>query len=188
MYKKLSHYAKEKSVTYRTAYNHFKKGLITGAFLDDSNHVLIPLNQKSDEIYVTYSRVSSNEMKDNLVRQEERLLAYVNNNNLKLHKQVKEVASGMNDKRKGLCTLLADKTWNCLLVENKDRLTRFGFNYLELLLNQQGKKIVVVNNITDDKESLMQDLISIIYSFSARMYSLRKKRPKKEIIEFIECN
>ena len=48
------------------------------------------------------------------------------------------------------------------------------------------KKIIVVNNADDSKEDLMKDLISVIYSFSARMYGLRRKKSKQEIIDFIE--
>jgi predicted site-specific integrase-resolvase len=70
-------------------------------------------------------------------------------------------------------------------VENKDRLTRFGFNYIETMLTLMGKKIIVVNKVDDDKTDLIQDLVSIIYSFSARIYGLRKKKNKQEIIEFL---
>ena len=48
------------------------------------------------------------------------------------------------------------------------------------------KEIIVVNKVDDDKTDLIQDLTSIIYSFSARMYGLRKKKNKKEIIDFLE--
>lgn len=64
--------------------------------------------------------------------------------------------------------------------------TNFGFNYIETLLNINNKKIIVVNRTDDDKTDLMQDLISIIYSFSARMYGLRKKKNKEDIIKFLE--
>lgn len=72
------------------------------------------------------------------------------------------------------------------IVENKDRLTRFGFNYIETLLNINNKKIIVVNRTDDDKTDLIQDLVSIIYSFSAIMYGLRKKKNKEDIIKFLE--
>jgi len=71
-------------------------------------------------------------------------------------------------------------------VENKDRLTRFGFNYIKELLALQNKQIVVVNQTDDYKIDLMQDLISIICSFSARVYGLRRKKNKEEIIKILE--
>lgn len=185
-YIKLSDYAKNKSITYRTAWNRFKKGLIKNSFKDESGHVLIPLNTEYDINLVIYSRVSSNEMKDNLNRQEERLKEYAIRNNYNIVKSIKEIGSGMNDNRPKLIDLLKDNSWNVLLVENKDRLTRFGFNYIKTLLETQNKKIIIVNENEHDNHSLMEDLISIIYSFSARMYGLRRKKNKDEIIKFIE--
>lgn len=64
----------------------------------------------------------------------------------------------------------------------KDRLTRFWFNYIKTLCESKGKKIIVTNASENDKEDLMKDLISIIYSFSARMYGLRRKKNKQDII------
>ena len=100
---------------------------------------------------------------------------------------VKEVGSGVNDNRQKLKKLLESDSWGVLVVEHKDRLTRFGFNYIEILLNKEGKKIEVVNTAEDEKSDLMSDLISIIYSFSAKMYGLRRsKRKTEEIIKCIE--
>jgi len=67
-------------------------------------------------------------------------------------------------------------------VEHKDRLTRFGFNYIQILFNQLGKEIEVVNETKNDKEDLMQDFISIITSFCARLYGLRRSKRKTEKI------
>ena len=187
MYYKLSDYAKKFNVTYRTAWNRFKKGKIEGAFIDESNHVLIPINkiEKKNNVII-YSRVSNSDRKDNLDRQSDRLYNYAINNGYTVVGNVKEIGSGLNDNRTKLIKLLKQNDWDILLVENKDRLTRFGFNYIETLLNISNKEIIVVNKTNDDKTDLIQDLVSIIYSFSARMYGLRKKKNKQEIIDFLE--
>lgn len=186
-YIKLSEYASNKSITYTTAWTHFKKGIIKNAIKDESGHVLIPINNDVEYNNVAlYSRVSSNEMKANLIRQDERLREYANKNNYNIIKCVKEIGSGMNDSRPKLIRLLNNNDWSTLIVENKDRLTRFGFNYLKTLLEQNNKRIVVINEHDDDNTNLMEDLISIIYSFSARMYGLRRKKNKKDIITFLE--
>lgn len=186
-YIKLSDYADMKSITYTTAWTHYKKGLIKDAYKDESGHVLVPINSTVDYSQaVLYSRVSSNEMKENLVRQEERLIEYATKYKYQIVKSVKEIGSGMNDNRKKLNLLLKDDTWTTLIVENKDRLTRFGFNYLQTLLEKSGKRIVVINESDNNVEMLMEDLISIIYSFSARMYGLRRQKTKEEIKQFIE--
>lgn len=187
-YYKLSEYARNHSITYQSAWNRYNAGKIAGAFLDETGHVLIPLfvEDKNLNRVAIYSRVSSNEAKKDLERQKQRLESYAINFGYNIVYSVKEVGSGMNDSRSKLSKLLMQDDWDVLIVENKDRLTRFGFNYIELLLNKYGKKIVVVNQTSDDKTDIMNDLISIIYSFSARMYGLRKRKNKQEIIDFIE--
>lgn len=186
-YIKLSEYANKKSITYRTAWNHFKKGLIDGAYLDNSNHVLVPEDNinKSDNCII-YARVSSNDRKKSLLEQQKRLEEFATLKGLNIIKSFKEIASGMNDNRPILNKILERDDWSYLIIENKDRLTRFGFNYIQKLLLKLNKEIIVINQSNNDNEDLMKDLISIIYSFSARMYGLRRKKNKKEIIEFIE--
>ena len=189
-YKKLSTYARENDITYRTAWNRFKKGKLKGAFIDETNHVKIPIfpEDKSNNIVnvALYARVSNNDKKDSLINQLNRLNSYAISNGYNIKYSYKEIASGMNDNRNKLIELLIKNDWDILIVENKDRLTRFGFNYIETLLKKMGKSIIVINKTNEDKEDLMKDLISIIYSFSARMYGLRRKKNKQEIIEFLE--
>ena len=185
-YIKLSDYANNKSITYKTAWNHFKQGLIIGAYIDNSNHILIPINnQIINNNVIIYARVSSNDRKDSLISQQKRLEEFAISKNFNIIGSYKEIASGMNDNRKILNKILGDDSWNYLIIENRDRLTRFGFNYIKQLLNKQNKDIIVINVTNDDKQDLMKDLISIIYSFSARLYGLRRRKEKKEIIEFI---
>ncbi len=59
-----------------------------------------------------------------------------------------------------------------MVVEHKDRLSRVGFNYLKVLLNQTNRDIEVVNLAEERKDDLMEDFVSIITSFCARLYSL----------------
>jgi len=189
-YKKLSKYARDNGINYRTAWNYFNKGLINGAFKNDMGTILVPVIEKKPELTnnkaAVYARVSSNDRKQSLIEQLERLNNYSVNSGYQVVHSVKEIGSGMNDNRQKLSKLLNQDDWNVLVVENKDRLTRFGFNYLKLLLEKQGKTIEVVNQAEDDKQDLMADLISVIYSFSARMYGLRRKKNKEEIINFLE--
>ena len=135
-----------------------------------------------------YARVSNNDAKDNLERQSERLSDFAVKNGFKITREIKEIGSGLNDSRTKLVKLLSSlDDWDILIVENKDRLTRFGFNYIEILLNQMGKEILVINETSDNKTDLVQDLVSIIYSFSARIYGLRRaKNKQQEILEVLE--
>ena len=188
-YKKLSQYAEENAVTYRTALNRFNAGKIQGSFKDDTGHIKIPVTtvdiSKGNKAAV-YARVSSNDRRASLDNQLTKITDYAISNGYQIEYSIKEVASGMNDNRKKLIKLFNNDDWDILIVENKDRLTRFGFNYIETLLNNLGKEIIVINKSNDDKEDVMKDLISIIYSFSARMYGLRRRKKKQEIINFLE--
>jgi predicted site-specific integrase-resolvase len=188
-YIKLSEYAREKSITYKTAWNHFKKNLIPNAFIDQTGHVYIPINTNNiltNKRAVIYARVSSNDRKESLINQQKRLEEFAILKNYRIISSHKEIASGMNDNRTILNNILKNNnSWDVLLVENKDRLTRFGFNYIKQLLENQNKTIIVINQTDDDNNDLMKDLISIIYSFSARMYGLRRRKNKKDIIEFL---
>jgi len=184
---KLSEYAKLKSVTYRTVWNRFKQGKLPNAYMDETNHVYVKLEKPTNNNKtIVYARVSSNERKNSLKEQQARLENYCLLNNLDIIDSFKEIASGMNDSRPILTKILQRDDWDILLVENKDRLTRFGFNYIKTLCESKGKKILVTNTSEDDKEDLMKDLISIIYSFSAKIYGLRRRKNKEEIIKFIE--
>lgn len=184
--KKLSIYAKELGITYRTAWSRYKEGLLS-TYVDETNHIYVLDNlefsksETSKEI-VIYARVSSNKQKDDLERQAERLQNYAVSNGYIVRKVIKEIGSGLNDNRQKLIKLLQEDDWNILLIENKDRLTRFGFNYIETLLKALNKQIVVVNVLDNNKEDLMQDMISILYSFSARMYGKRRAKLKTNII------
>lgn len=178
----LREYAERHNLTYRTLWNKFKEGKRSNAYKDEFGHIRV--KKKLDNIgdrTIAYARVSSNDRKTSLNGQQARLENYADLNNLNLVDSYKEFASGMNDDRKLLNKIFQRTDWDILLVENKDRLTRFGFNYINTLLEQQGKKIIVINNTDDNKEDLMKDLISVIYSFSARMYGLRRKKRRKNI-------
>jgi putative resolvase len=78
--------------------------------------------------------------------------------------------------------LLKDPAITHIVVEHKGRLTRFGFRYLETLLELAGRHIEVVNLAENDREDLLADLVSIIYSFAARLYGQRRAKRKTEAI------
>jgi len=195
MYYKLSDYAKKFGVTYRTAWNRFNVGKIEGAYVDNTGHVCIPIisvEKLMNKKAALYARVSSNGMKDNLDRQMERVMDFAIKNGYEIINSQKEIAFGLNDTRTKLTKILNQvDEWDVLIVENKDRLTRFGFNLIEKLLEMQGKKILVINHTEDnnEKKDLINDLVSIIYSFSARIYGLRRaKNMKNENLKTTETD
>jgi predicted site-specific integrase-resolvase len=180
---KLSDWAKKQGIHYKTAWNMYKKGLLKNASQLPTGTIIINEEKENNEIPVkvaVYARVSSNENKDNLNRQVERLLLYSNAKGYKVDKVVKEIGSGLNDKRPKLENLLLDRNIAIIVVEHKDRLSRFGLNYIEKLLEMQKRKIEIINNSETDKDDLMQDFVSIITSFTALLYGLRRSKRKTE--------
>jgi len=179
---KLSQYAKMKGVVYRTAWNWWRAGIIEC----DQDPITKSIFMKTDIKYnkqkervALYARVSSYEKKKDLEGQLERLRQFSCMKGYTISKEIKEVASGMNDNRDKLNKILTDPSYATIVVENKDRLTRFGFNYIKNLLEMQGREIVVMNETDDNKDrDLMHDLTSVITSFCCRLYGLRRGQNK----------
>jgi len=140
------------------------------------------LVKKRTETVCIYARVSSSENKDNLKRQSQRLKDYAMAKGYKIYKVVEEVGSGLNDNRKKLLSILSDDKYSILLVEHKDRLTRFGSNYIQLLLTKTERRLEIVNGAENDRDDLMSDFASVITSFCSRLYGLRRAKRKTEKI------
>lgn len=183
---KLSEYAKKTGISYQTAWRMWKHGQLN-AYQLPTGTIVVKIEDEPisvDLIACIYARVSSAENKKNLDAQAERLTNYAMARGYRIYKVVKEVGSGLNDNRKQLAKILVDDNYQILIVEHKDRLARFGINYLSLLLEKTGKKLEIVNLADNSKDELMQDLIAIITSFCARLYGLRRsKRKTEKIIE-----
>ena len=137
---------------------------------------------KSDGLTAIYTRVSSHEYRANLERQAHRLEDYCAAKGYQIQKVVKEIGSGVNDNRAQFLALLEDQRITRIVVEHKDRATRFGFRYVEVLLRGQGRTLEVVNLAENDREDLLPDLVSVIYSFAARLYGQRRAKRKTEAI------
>jgi len=183
---RLSDYAKSKGISYKTAWRMWKRGELNASQLPTGTIIVnTTTTNNSFEGVAIYARVSSAENKSNLNSQAERLVKYCEAKGYQIKFIVKEVGSGVNDNRKKLISLLNKDDYHLIVVEHKDRLTRVGFNYLKVLLNKQGKDIEVVNLAEEEKEDILQDFVSIITSFCAIIYGLRRRKRKTECI--IEC-
>lgn len=152
-------------------------------FLDSKG--LLYDDTKDERIDVIYARVSSYEQKSkgDLDRQ----ALYLVENVYNLHRPLimKEVGSGLNDNRKQLQKLLKmvcnGKVQN-VYVTYKDRLTRFGFHYLETMFLAHGTSIIVVKDKEEERsvqEELVEDMMSLIASFSGKLYGMRSGKGRK---------
>lgn len=186
---KLSEYARLHDIQYRTAWNRFKAGRIPGAYQDEVGTIIVPDETRGFALNdaAVYARVSDPSKRvTQLPAQAKRVEDWAIANGYHVVASVSEVGSGVNDKRRRLSALLKRGDWGTLIVEHKDRLTRFGFNWFQLFIEQQGRRIVVINETADDKTDLIQDLVSIIYSFSARLYGRRRAERAQRIAKLLE--
>ena len=182
---KLSQYAKQQGISYRTALRWFRDGTIPG-YQAPSGTIIVTEREQvhhvvSEKVAV-YARVSSSAQRENLERQAERLSQYCTVRGYQVAMVVKEIASGVNEGRPKLLNLLKDTTITRLVVEHRDRLTRFGFQYIDALFSAQGRVIEVVNPAENDKEEILADLASIIYLFCAKVYGHRRAKRKTEMV------
>ena len=157
------------------------------AYLDKKG--LLFHDEEKEKRDVIYARVSSNgqKQKGDLDRQAVFLMEHVDDliNPLVLT----EVGSGLNDKRKKLQELIRmvmNDEVSRVFVTYRDRLTRFGYHYLETVFNLKGVPIIVVKDETKIKsvnEELVEDMMSLIASFSGKLYGLRSGKNKKNNTE-----
>jgi putative resolvase len=187
---KLIDYAHKMGISYKTAWRWYKAGKIAGKQMDTGTILITedePVALSALKVAI-YTRVSSAENKSNLESQVDRLVSYCAARGYQVGKVVKEVGSGINDSRPKFLALLEDQSIGTIVVEHKDRATRFGFRYLETLLKTQGRTLEVVNQAENSTEDLLADLTAIIYSFCARLYGQRRaKRKTEKIVQELEA-
>ena len=128
---------------------------------------------------ILYARVSTKKQQEagNLDRQLGRLTMFAGEQHWTVVAALTDVASGLNEKRRGLHQLLAlaqQHQADIVAVEYKDRLARFGFAYLETFLHALGVRVVIMEpTAKDDPQELGEDLMAITTAFSARIYGKR---------------
>ena len=127
---------------------------------------------------VIYARVSTRNQKDDLQNQVEFLKQFCNAKGIIVNQCVEDFGSGLNYNRKKWNKLLDEVMANkikTIVILNKDRFIRFGYDWFEKFCEKFNTKIIIVNNETlSSNEELVQDIISILHVFSCRLYGLRK--------------
>jgi len=144
---KLSVWAKLQGLRYETAWKMWKTGRlpVPAEQLPTGTIIVHPPVAAPEGEVALYARVSSVDQKPDLERQVARLAVYAAENGLRVTEIVKEVGSGLNSHRRGLMRLLRTPAVTTLVVEHRDRLMRFGFEYVEAALAAQGRTVVVID-------------------------------------------
>jgi putative resolvase len=184
MQMKLSQYAKRAGVTYKTAWRWWKQGQLD-AYQTPTGTVIVrepTLPMPTAGRVALYARVSSVDQKADLDRQLQRLRDYAAAKGYAVAREMREIASGLNDHRPKLAKLLTDPTIGTLVVEHRDRLTRFGFEYIRQLLETQGRHLEVLFP-SDTDDALVEDFVAVITSMAARIYGRRNAKRRAAQIQ-----
>ena len=180
---RLSQYAKKMGVSYKTAFCWWKAGNLDAYQLDTGTVIVREPAQPQEEMSVAlYARVSSADQKEDLERQMQRLRDYAAARGYQVTKTVSELASGLNDSRPKFLKLLTDASIGVIVVEHRDRATRFGLTYIEQLMQMQGRRLEVIFP-SDTDHDLVDDFIAVITSMASRIYGRRTSKRHAEKIK-----
>ncbi len=175
---KLSDWARQQGIQYKTAYHWFKSGILpVPAQQLPTGTILVHPDSPENRGAPLYARVSSDDQKSDLDRQIARLSTYAAEREMRVLKVIGEVGSGLNGHRPRLQSLLRDPKIGTILVEHRDRLARFGSEYIEAAMAASGRRLVVVDP-EEMKDDLVQDMIDVLTSFCARLYGRRSARSR----------
>lgn len=180
---RLSVWAELQGISYKTAWRMWKaKTLPVPAYQLPTGTVVVDAKPPVNGVAL-YARVYSSDQKADLDRQLSRLTEHAIANKMLIVDAVKEIGSGLNGgHRKGMMRLLGNAQVQTILVEHRDRLMRFGFEYVESALAAQGRKIIIMQSdeVSDD---IVRDLHEVIVSMCTRLYGKRsaKNRAKKAL-------
>ncbi len=172
-------------ISYRTLQSYVKKGYIKPIvlqsgkwrFREEDVERLMGIIRKRKVIL--YARVSSNTQKDDLVNQ----VKYLEENVKEYDQVITDVGSSLNMKRRGFVKLLSmilNNEVSKVIIAYPDRLVRFGFEILEEVCKAHNCELVVLNR--EDKtpeQELVEDLISILVSFSGKLYGMGSHKYEK---------
>lgn len=187
---KLSTYAKHLGISYDTAWRMWRRGELAGQQLPSGTIIVeapVPAMPAHVQKVAVYVRVSSAENRMDLESQAERVVAFCQARGWQVAKIVKECGSGVNDQRPLLLGLLADTSISHLVVEHKDRCSRIGVPYIQILLATQGRELVIVHEADNEQNDLLQDFVAIITSFTTRLYGRRQaSRKRSQLLAALE--
>ena len=186
---KLADWAREQGIDYKTAYRWFRAGAlpVSSTQIKATCTILVhPEKTVSDLGVALYARVSSSDQKADLDRQIARLSGFAAKEKMHVLESVTEIGSALNGKRSKFMRILKNPKIGIIVVEHRDRLARFGSEYIESAMCASGRRIVIVDR-SEMKDDLVQDMIDVLTSFCARLYGRRSAKNKvKKAIEAIK--
>ena len=131
---------------------------------------------KEGKINICYVRVSTLGQKDDLERQKKYMKG-----KYKKYEMIEDIGSGINFNRRGLKKIIhlaIEGKVNKLVVAHKDRLTRFGFEFIEDIIKRYSNGEIILDDENEfkkePKEELVEDVLQILNVYTAKMNGLRR--------------
>ena len=140
-------------------------------------YVVVPPG--NDARCVVYARVSSGDQREDLGRQVGRVVEWATQQGYRPDEVVKEIGSGLKGNRRQLRRIVGDPTVGMIIVEHRERLCRFGFEYVEAALAGRGARVLVVED-GEVEDDLVRDVTEVMTSLCARLYGRRSARRRAE--------
>lgn len=173
----MAEWARTRGVHPQTAYRWFREDRmpVPARRLDSGTIWVDAADARPDGRVVVYARVSSHDRRGDLDRQVARLTEWATANGQVVGEVVTEVGSGLTGKRPKIRRILSDPSAAVVVVEHRDRLTRFGVEHLEAALSAQGRRIVVIDD-GESADDLVRDMIEVLTWMCVRLYGRRGAR------------
>lgn len=161
-----------------------------GQYDYDVDSVYRMLNKDIERKTYIYARVSTSKQKKDLEHQVRLLTNFCFQNGYVINGVFQDVASGISFKKREqffelLGEVLAGKVKR-VVITYKDRISRVGFELFTYLFKKFGCEIIVISEIGSEKldsEEIFEDIVSLLHSYSMKLYSSRRVKKIKEILE-----
>ena len=188
-------------ITRQTLTKYVKEGKLkvtvkgNGRYDYDADSVYKMLNKDMERKTYLYARVSTAKQKKDLEHQVQLLKNFCFQNGYIMHGIYQDIASGISFEKRNqffdmLDEILAGKV-NRVMITYKDRLSRVGFELFTYLFKKYGCEIVVISEVGSEKldsEELFEEIMSLLHCYSMKLYSKRKAKKIKEILEENDCS
>ncbi len=188
-------------ITRQTLTKYVKEGKLkvtvkgNGRYDYDADSVYKMLNKDIERKTYLYARVSTAKQKKDLEHQVQLLKNFCFQNGYIIHGIYQDIASGISFEKRNqffdmLDEILAGKV-NRVIITYKDRLSRVGFELFTYLFKKYGCEIVVISEVGSEKldsEELFEEIVSLLHCYSMKLYSKRKAKKIKEILEENDCS
>ena len=177
---KLSDYARKHGVHPKTAYAWYRAGTIPHRVEKIGTRTIVVYDDEETKgNVVIYARVSSHDQTSDLDRQVSRLMDYAMGQGLSVDRVVKETASGLNEYRSKLNSILSDPTIETILVEHRDRLGRHNVEPVLSALRATGRQ-VLFSQPNDVEDDLARDVLALLTCYAARQNGQRSAKNRAE--------